>query len=462
MSIPARLLPVLLLSALANAPLQAAPFGWRGDGTGIFEKAVPPLIWSDGDNVMWKTRLPGWSNAAPVIAGDKIFVTAEPNQLVCLNRANGEILWTRALTYADTLPQEEADTLRANLKELEPVIARANNLRGKILRIQTRMKKDTSGSQQLNTLLKDAQKELEETEKELEDVRDYLPPPVPTADGYTSATPVTDGRHVYVVFGTGIAAKYDLEGNRLWARLLERPRLDSGYRASPALVGGKLVVAINRNIRGLDPETGESKWRARAPEAPGSVVPVIHDNKKVVASPTGYLIDTLTGSRYTDKLGALPLNAPLYSGGALFFISNKSAVYVPPKEWSEEAFKDLKPVWEAELPEGRYIASPLRAGDYVYAVTYDGKLSILNKQGKVTDSKQLDLQAGTGFYASPILAGGMVFLTSDDGRTRLIKPGATYDEVGINTLEPLRSAPIAIGDRLYFRGQRFLYCLGVK
>lgn len=446
---------------VAPAPAAAEAFGWRGDGTGSFSKAVPPLVWSETDNVIWKTRLPGWSNAAPVVSGDHIFVTAEPDQLVCL-KTNGDILWTRSLNYPDVLSPEEGEALRRKLADLEPVIRRAENLRGKILRLRQRMKKDSTGSKQLNTLLKDAQTELEETEKSLEEVRDFLPPPVPAADGYTSATPVTDGERVYVVFGTGIAAAYDLDGNLIWKRLLERPRGDTGYRASPAMAGGKLVVGINRNLRGLDPATGESLWRARVPEAPGSVVTVTGEGKTAVATPSGYLIDVLTGTRYTDRLGTLPLNAPLFSGGALFYVAEKGAVYLPPSEWSEQSFKDLKPGWEAELPAGEYVASPLRVGNLVYAVTTTGRLSVINNQGRVTDSQQLDLQAGTAIVASPIYAGGMIFLTSDEGLTRVVKPGERYDQVGTNRLEPTRAAPVAVRNRLYFRGQRYLFCLGVK
>ena len=35
-------------------------------------------------------------------------------------------------------------------------------------------------------------------------------------NGQATPTPVTDGRHVYVLFGTGVAACYDLDGNRQW------------------------------------------------------------------------------------------------------------------------------------------------------------------------------------------------------------------------------------------------------
>ena len=57
-------------------------------------------------------------------------------------------------------------------------------------------------------------------------------------NGYSSPTPATDGRNVYVLFGTGVAACYDLEGNRKWARVVEKPTHGYGHSASPLLIGG--------------------------------------------------------------------------------------------------------------------------------------------------------------------------------------------------------------------------------
>lgn len=454
------------LTLLAPAGLRADVFGWRGDGTGQFPDASPPLVWNQDDNVVWKTRLPSWSNAAPVVSGERVFVTSEPNELLALDRRTGDILWKRSLSPVDLLPEEEAAPLRARIETLAPVLARAENLRGKILRLQRRMRKDPTGSQQLNELLKAAQTELETTETQLEEVRDYLPPPVPPADGYASATPVTNGSSVFVVYGTGLAAAYDFEGGLIWKRLLERPRGGEGYRASPAWAGDKLVVAINRNIRGLDPKTGKSVWRARAPEAPGSVVPVPPveaGQAPAVASPSGYLIDSLTGTRYTDRMQRLGDNAPLPATGAILAVQRDAAAYRLPKTWKPASFEGLQAFWKMEIATGEYRASPVMAGPYLYAVTREGWLSILDAAtGELLDTKLLERRTGSEFHASPIHAGGLVFLLSDDGLTRVVKPGPTYDEVGRNPLEATRSAPVAMGPHLFIRGQRFLFCLGVK
>jgi outer membrane protein assembly factor BamB len=67
--------------------------GWRTDGTGRYHKADPPQVWGLDKNVVWKTKMPAFSVATPVIVGDKIFVCSDPTSLICLNKADGKILW---------------------------------------------------------------------------------------------------------------------------------------------------------------------------------------------------------------------------------------------------------------------------------------------------------------------------------------------------------------------------------
>ncbi len=84
-----------LAATTANGRDESA-FGWRRDGSGTFDASHPPRHWSPTSNVVWKTPMPSWSNGSPALRGDRIFVTAEPDRLLCLDRATGTILWTVA------------------------------------------------------------------------------------------------------------------------------------------------------------------------------------------------------------------------------------------------------------------------------------------------------------------------------------------------------------------------------
>jgi len=80
--------------------------GWRSNGSGVHPDANPPTVWSTQKNVVWTTKLPSRSNAQSVVAGDRIFICAEPLTLICLNRADGKILWQRTNSYRDVTSEE--------------------------------------------------------------------------------------------------------------------------------------------------------------------------------------------------------------------------------------------------------------------------------------------------------------------------------------------------------------------
>ena len=70
-------------------------------------------------------------------------------------------------------------------------------------------------------------------------------------------TPVSDGEKVYVWVGTGVAACFDLEGNKQWMTRIYPGELT--YGSSPAIADGVLVTFLNR-LYGFDMKTGEQLW----------------------------------------------------------------------------------------------------------------------------------------------------------------------------------------------------------
>ena len=78
-----------------SSTLAAAPVGWRTDGTGRYLAAEPPTTWSAQENVAWKVKLPGKSNGSPIVVGERIFVVSDPAEVLCLNAADGEIVWRK-------------------------------------------------------------------------------------------------------------------------------------------------------------------------------------------------------------------------------------------------------------------------------------------------------------------------------------------------------------------------------
>ena len=117
-------LSVLGLLALATQ-LPADIPAWRNDGNGKYPAATAALSWDGKD--LWSTPLPDRSNACPIIVGDKIFLTAEPTQLLCLDRKSGKILWSKSNSYEDVLEvSKEVRTALLNAKE------KAESLKGEL------------------------------------------------------------------------------------------------------------------------------------------------------------------------------------------------------------------------------------------------------------------------------------------------------------------------------------------
>ncbi|HLY73994.1 MAG TPA: hypothetical protein VKU80_07730, partial [Planctomycetota bacterium] len=91
------------------------PVGWRGDGTGRYPGATPPTKWerrkSGGgyaaSGIAWMARMPNWGVSCPIVVGERLFVTAEPTDLICLEKASGRILWIRSNMEFEGLPPEE-------------------------------------------------------------------------------------------------------------------------------------------------------------------------------------------------------------------------------------------------------------------------------------------------------------------------------------------------------------------
>ena len=281
------------------------------------------------------------------------------------------------------------------------------------------------------------------------------PPPAHGANGYSSCTPVTDGRHVYAVFGNRVAVGYDTDGKRLWTRKIDSPVHDWGHSSSPVLVGDTLVILV-KDLVGLDTKTGAEKWRTRSEQRWGTPIHVSIDGVDTVITPNGQIVSVADGKVLADGLANTAYNAPLYQDGVVYFIEGRShALRLPDRA------EDLPPthLWEGSIPKDRYYASPVLHDGLIYAITRNSQFSVLDAaDGKRVYKKKLDLGGGN-IFPSIAVAGGHLFVSSENGTTLVLEPGRTYRELARNALEPFRSTPVFQGRRMYIRGLKHLYCI---
>jgi len=71
---------------------------WRGDGSGIAHPQPLPVVWSETENVRWRTELPGEGKSSPIVWGNRVFLTAALDEgatrlVLCLDAQSGKILW---------------------------------------------------------------------------------------------------------------------------------------------------------------------------------------------------------------------------------------------------------------------------------------------------------------------------------------------------------------------------------
>ena len=468
---------LISLSVLVSMPLTFLPVagaqtvGWRGDGSGTYPDARPTLNWAIEQNVIWKTPMPAASNATPVIHGQRIFVTAEPATLICLNKADGKILWKRSNTLKESLsPDQLAKMERASKAktDLKAVEAKLNALRPKIEKLANADRKDQSELVRLKDdelLLKS---KLKKVKKELDPISKFSRPKVEATVGYATPTPVVVGKHVWAVFGVGIVACYDVDGNRKcskWMRMVEDRGSEYGQSPSPLLADGKLIVQTHLwNTVALNPQTGEELWRIESRVRFGTPALATVGGARIVITPEGDFIRLSDGEKLAAVPARLDYNSPIVRDGAVFFMSESNdhrplAVKLP--EQAETFTPEIH--WRTRLEKDHtYFSSPAWHKGLVYAVTADNLLTVFHAaSGNVAYRRQLDKIQGRA-YPSITVAGDSIFVSDDQGATVVLADGPEYRELAVNILEPFRSNLVFEDDRMYVRTLHNLFCIGPK
>lgn len=443
-----------LSAARVFAQLGDQPVGWRTDGTGEYPNAAPTLHWSDMHNVVWTTPIPQKSNATPVIVKGRVFVCAEPATILGIDCESGKVLWERGNTYQDILPAEEWDRIAERLRDSSAQVNQIHQLENQLFNLKAMMKvkPDNKTQEQIAQLAS----QLGEITSALGDAAKYIAPATHGELGYASPTPVSDGTAVYVAFGNGVAASYDLDGNRRWIRVVERPSCPHGHTSSPVIIDDKLLVHFN-HLTALDPATGETLWQTRSETRFGTTCRARVDGKSVAITPSGDMVDTRDGRILASELGDVMFNTPIVHNDVVYFIEQvATAVRLPASLDSTDKPQTL---WKIELPKDRYTASPLYHQGKVYGVTQQGLLSVIDAQtGKVIHQQKYDV--GGRVSPSLTLAGGMFFLGDESGKMLLLNPAQDLSVASENLLEPHRASPVFHGEHMYLRGQKSLFCIG--
>ena len=485
-------------------PTPERPIGWRGDGTGRYPGATPPLAWSrtraaDGGwqttGIVWAARLPHASVASPIVVGDRIFVTSEVNDLACLDKRTGRVLWLRSSAEFEGLPAGELGTNAVLAGRLEPLmqeLARTNDAVVAALNAGQEKGIDSAvaAKRAIEKRVQDIQLSVDKKKFER-----YWGQAV---FGFSGPTPTSDGRRVYVFYTTGIVACYDLDGKRLWIHRGRGGCSEHGNFASPLLCGNRLAVWA-AELRGYDAETGAVAWTnpAHAENTYGSLFRVDSGGEAVAAFQSGYFTRVRDGKAIWGEMAFGNATAtPIVENGTIYAWVGypRNAQGLGFKAYPVPAATDdakLKPAftftidWAGdELPADKdkhpfdrsYTASPLFVDGLIYQLTEGGGLTVNDAAtGALVYRKVLALKPRTQYWnwagasASPTLAGRYIYLFDNQGSAIILKPGRTYEEAGRNELQEFSdgktqelnlTTPVFEGRFLYYRTPRCLYCIG--
>jgi outer membrane protein assembly factor BamB len=432
--------------------------GWRLNGNGNYADTNPVLEWSTQKNIIWKTPLKEFSNSTPVMLNGKLYVGEETDKLICLDAKSGKILWSKSNSELEILTKkDQAERIRIT-KQLQPIVAEKKAFMreyGKLRRAYRKNRKN----KELGKKVRAMRKKQREFDKKLAPLVSFNPKSH-KVNGYSSPSPVTDGKNIYTCYGTGMAAAYTPEGKRLWLKAIEKPTNVWGFCSSPAFAAGKVIFAY-KHIIALDPLTGKEIWRVPSKYRWGSPLVATIAGKEVIITPNGEIIRAEDGMLLSKSLPSLEYNSAMIHKGIVYtYNKNKARAQRLPAKAEKGAKPEL--LWEVPITSDRYYGSPVTDGKTVYCITRAGKLTALDiKTGKKLFERKMKLGKGTN-YPSPTIAGNTLFVSNDNGKTAALKLDVKGSDIGENSLPPFRSCPIFSGNRMYVRTLNGMYCIGKK
>jgi outer membrane protein assembly factor BamB len=425
---------------------------WRGpEGNGVSRATGLPATWGPDKNIVWKTPLPSWSGGTPVIWGDKIFVTSP---------SKPEAPKVEAAAAA---PGQGPGQGRGGYGgRREPG--------GSTLTLICISKKD-------GALL--WQRELDQGNR------------VYNKQNMSSPSPVTDGKHVFVMTGTGAVTAFDFDGKEIWKKNIQKEYgrfgLNWGYASSPILYNGKLIIQVLHGNNTTDPsylvalngQTGAQVWRQERPtdaprESPDAyTTPALLNvggKTQLVVSGGDYVTghDPETGKEIWRAGGLNPLkspnfrivNSPVVSDGMIYAGSRQRPLLALRAGGSGDVTTSNL-AWKWDDRGGPDVPTPVCDGKYFYMTDDRGAVTCLDaKTGKLIWGPE---RTGTGTVdSSLLLADGKIYITNENAVTTVLQAGPEFKVLSTNELDgsyTLSSIAVS-GKQLFVRTSNSLYCIG--
>jgi outer membrane protein assembly factor BamB len=407
---------LLLLIALVETAAADNWPNWRGPHyNGVAPEGDYPTTWSSTQNVRWKLELPGKGSSTPIVWEDHIYLTCGiegTNTVLCVDR-QGKVLWQTSLG-----------------------------------RERVGKNKKATGSN-------------------------------PSA--------ATDGRHVYVYFKSGDLACLDLAGKIVWQHNLQQmygaDTLWWDLGTSPVLTEDCVVVAVVHSgpsyLAGFEKGTGKLVWKqdrnlnAPSEAAQSYSTPLVleHEGREMLVvlgadHVTGH--DSATGKELWRVGGLNPraqqffrsIASPVALDGIVVAPYARGATLTGIRLGGSGDVTKSHVLWTKE-GLGADVPTPAAKEGRAYVCTDRGEVACLDIQtGQTLWSGQVERNRNA-YSSSPMLAGGNIYITREDGKTFVLKQGNEFKVVAENSLdgEFVVATPVFADGQILLRTLDRLYCI---
>jgi outer membrane protein assembly factor BamB len=407
---------LLVLLLIAGASVLAQAEDWpqfRGPtGQGHATERGLPLEWSETQNIIWKTPVPGLGWSSPTVANGRVWLT----------------------TVVES--KERRGRVSASLRALAFDVASGRE----IVNVEV-FRLDDAG---------------------------YVNP----KNSRASPTPIVDGDRVFVHFGAEGTAALSTSGEILWTTHL-RYESQHGNGGSPTLYRDLLIINCDGNggdayVVALDTASGKPRWKTarRRPADQAYSTPLVitvgqQDQLVSVGAYRATAYDPLTGQEiwrvsYGDGFSNVP--RPVFGQGLVFIATG----------FQTPALMAVRPDGKGDVTRTHvawtitrgapYTSSPLLVGNDLYYLSDTGVLSLADAaSGQIVWQQRL----GGNYSASPVFADGRIYFQSEEGMTTVIAPGREFRRLASNHLDGATLASMAVsGGSFFIRSHSHLYRIG--
>ena len=430
--------------------LKAARGSWpsfRGaQASGVADGQNLPDTWNakTGENILWRTAIPGLAHSSPVVWGNQIFLTSAVS-------SDPKATFRPGL-YGDG----DASQDRSRHRWMIYAVDKRN---GKILWERVAHEGEPVDKRHIKST-------------------------------YANSTPATDGRIVVAWFGSQGVHAYDVNGRPLWKVDLGRvdmgaydiPTYEWGPASSPIIWDNLVILQCDTQtdsfLLALDAATGKTVWKTDREELPSWGTPTVAmtaTGPELVTNASNFIrgYDPRTGKELwrLGRSSKITAPTPIFTDDVFVVASGRGPerpifvvranargdLTLPEGKTDSEAI-----VW-SRTGRGSYMPTPLSYKGHLYVLANNGLFDAYNLKTGAEVYRQRLPQVGSGFSASPVAADGKIYISNEDGEILVITAGEKFAHVATNSMGDLLMATPALSEGvMYVRSAQSLFAIGRK